>query len=293
MSTSLQSLTGIPIANYKGQIYNMPFNMNTFSRMWNISTPEEAREIIERQRSVIQGEPKNLEEQAISLVGTDIYEKLVKGYTEKQWGRDCRDLPGFIIRRLPVRYTYDNNYFNDPYQGIPVDGYNALIERLFEGCEIRTGVDYLEHRQEYGNTAGRIVYAGTIDGYFGYQFGNLEYRSLRFETETLNTDNYQGVAVVNYTDRETPFTRIIEHKHFEFGTQEKTVITREYPVNWKPGMEPYYPVNDEKNQALYEKYRALAEKEERVIFGGRLAEYRYYDMDKVIRSALDRAKEEL
>ena len=271
----------------------MPFNMNTFSRMWNISTPEEAREIIERQRSVIQGEPKNLEEQAISLVGTDIYEKLVKGYTEKQWGRDCRDLPGFIIRRLPVRYTYDNNYFNDPYQGIPVDGYNALIERLFEGCEIRTGVDYLEHRQEYENTAERIVYAGTIDGYFGYQFGNLEYRSLRFETETLNTDNYQGVAVVNYTDRETPFTRIIEHKHFEFGTQEKTVITREYPVNWKPGMEPYYPVNDEKNQALYEKYRALAEKEERVIFGGRLAEYRYYDMDKVIRSALDRAKEEL
>lgn len=282
-----------PVAVYKNELYNLPFNMNTFSRMWNISTPEEAREIIERQRSVIQGEPKNLEEQAISLVGTDIYEKLVKGYTEKQWGRDCRDLPGFIIRRLPVRYTYDNNYFNDPYQGIPVDGYNALIERLFEGCEIRTGVDYLEHRQEYENTAERIVYAGTIDGYFGYQFGNLEYRSLRFETETLNTDNYQGVAVVNYTDRETPFTRIIEHKHFEFGTQEKTVITREYPVNWKPGMEPYYPVNDEKNQALYEKYRALAEKEERVIFGGRLAEYRYYDMDKVIRSALDRAKEEL
>ena len=291
--TEFNRYTNSPVANYKGQIYNMPFNMNTFSRMWNISTPEEAREIIERQRSVIQGEPKNLEEQAISLVGTDIYEKLVKGYTEKQWGRDCRDLPGFIIRRLPVRYTYDNNYFNDPYQGIPVDGYNALIERLFEGCEIRTGVDYLEHRQEYENAAERIVYAGTIDGYFGYQFGNLEYRSLRFETEPLNTDNYQGVAVVNYTDRETPFTRIIEHKHFEFGTQEKTVITREYPVNWKPGMEPYYPVNDEKNQALYEKYRALAEKEERVIFGGRLAEYRYYDMDKVIRSALDRAKEEL
>ena len=285
--------TNSPVANYKGEMYNMPFNMNTFSRMWGISTPEEAKKIIQEQRKVIKGEPKNLEEQAISLVGTDIYQKLVKGYTEKQWGRDCRDLPGFIIRRLPVRYTYDNNYFNDPYQGIPVDGYNALIERLFEGCEIRPGVDYLEHRQEYENTAERIVYAGTIDGYFGYQFGNLEYRSLRFETETLNTDNYQGVAVVNYTDRETPFTRIIEHKHFEFGTQEKTVITREYPVNWKPGMEPYYPVNDEKNQALYEKYRALAEKEERVIFGGRLAEYRYYDMDKVIRSALDRAKEEL
>lgn len=285
--------TNSPIANYKGEIYNMPFNMNTFSRMWGVVTPEEAKKIIDEQRAAIQGEPKNLEEQAISLVGEDIYKKLIKGYTEKQWGRDCRDLPGFIIRRLPVRYTYDNNYFNDPYQGIPVDGYNALIERLFEGCEIRTGVDYLEHRQEYENAAERIVYAGTIDGYFGYQFGNLEYRSLRFETETLNTDNYQGVAVVNYTDRETPFTRIIEHKHFEFGTQEKTVITREYPVNWKPGMEPYYPVNDEKNQALYEKYRALAEKEERVIFGGRLAEYRYYDMDKVIRSALDRAKEEL
>lgn len=285
--------TNSPVANYKGEMYNMPFNMNTFSKMWGISTPAEAKAIIEEQKKAVTGEPGNLEEQAISLVGTDIYEKLVKGYTEKQWGRDCRDLPGFIIRRLPVRYTYDNNYFNDPYQGIPVDGYNALIERLFEGCEIRTGVDYLEHRQEYENTAERIVYAGTIDGYFGYQFGNLEYRSLRFETETLNTDNYQGVAVVNYTDRETPFTRIIEHKHFEFGTQEKTVITREYPVNWKPGMEPYYPVNDEKNQALYEKYRALAEKEERVIFGGRLAEYRYYDMDKVIRSALDRAKEEL
>lgn len=283
-----------PIAVYKDELYNLPFNMNTFSKMWNIRTPQEAKEKIARQVAETGiTEPKNLEEQGLSLVGKDVFEKLVKGYTEKQWGRDCRDLPGFIIRRLPVRYTYDNNYFNDPYQGIPVDGYNALIERLFEGCEIRTGVDYLEHRQEYENTAERIVYAGTIDGYFGYQFGNLEYRSLRFETETLNTDNYQGVAVVNYTDRETPFTRIIEHKHFEFGTQEKTVITREYPVNWKPGMEPYYPVNDEKNQALYEKYRALAEKEERVIFGGRLAEYRYYDMDKVIRSALDRAKEEL
>lgn len=286
--------TNSPVANYHGEIYNLPFNMNTFNKMWGVVTPAQAQAKIEQQKAEAGiTDPQNLEEQAISLVGTDIYEKLVKGYTEKQWGRDCRDLPGFIIRRLPVRYTYDNNYFNDPYQGIPVDGYNALIERLFEGCEIRTGVDYLEHRQEYENTAERIVYAGTIDGYFGYQFGNLEYRSLRFETETLNTDNYQGVAVVNYTDRETPFTRIIEHKHFEFGTQEKTVITREYPVNWKPGMEPYYPVNDEKNQALYEKYRALAEKEERVIFGGRLAEYRYYDMDKVIRSALDRAKEEL
>ena len=266
--------------------------MNTFSKMWNISTPAQARAIIEEQRAVIAGEPKNLEEQAISLVGTDIYEKLVKGYTEKQWGRDCRELPGFIIRRLPVRYTYDNNYFNDTFQGIPVEGYNALIEKLFEGCEIRTGVDYLQCRDEYRGAAERVVYTGTIDGYFGFRYGNLEYRSLKFETETLDTDNFQGVAVVNYTDRETPFTRIIEHKHFEFGTQEKTVITREYPADWKPGMEPYYPVNDEKNQALYERYRTLAEKEENVIFGGRLAEYKYYDMDKVIRSALDRAKEE-
>ncbi len=290
--TEFNRYTNSPVANYKGEMYNMPFNMNTFSKMWNISTPAQARAIIEEQRAVIAGEPKNLEEQAISLVGTDIYEKLVKGYTEKQWGRDCRELPGFIIRRLPVRYTYDNNYFNDTFQGIPVEGYNALIEKLFEGCEIRTGVDYLQCRDEYRDAAERVVYTGTIDGYFGFRYGNLEYRSLKFETETLDTDNFQGVAVVNYTDRETPFTRIIEHKHFEFGTQEKTVITREYPADWKPGMEPYYPVNDEKNQALYERYRTLAEKEENVIFGGRLAEYKYYDMDKVIRSALDRAKEE-
>lgn len=290
--TEFNRYTNSPVANYKGEMYNMPFNMNTFSKMWNISTPAQARAIIEEQRAVIAGEPKNLEEQAISLVGTDIYEKLVKGYTEKQWGRDCRELPGFIIRRLPVRYTYDNNYFNDTFQGIPVEGYNALIEKLFEGYEIRTGVDYLQCRDEYRDAAKRVVYTGTIDGYFGFRYGNLEYRSLKFETETLDTDNFQGVAVVNYTDRETPFTRIIEHKHFEFGTQEKTVITREYPADWKPGMEPYYPVNDEKNQALYERYRTLAEKEENVIFGGRLAEYKYYDMDKVIRSALDRAKEE-
>ena len=290
--TEFNRYTNSPVANYKGEMYNMPFNMNTFSKMWNISTPAQARAIIEEQRAVIAGEPKNLEEQAISLVGTDIYEKLVKGYTEKQWGRDCRELPGFIIRRLPVRYTYDNNYFNDTFQGIPVEGYNALIEKLFEGCEIRTGVVYLQCRDEYRGAAERVVYTGTIDGYFGFRYGNLEYRSLKFETETLDTDNFQGVAVVNYTDQETPFTRIIEHKHFEFGTQEKTVITREYPADWKPGMEPYYPVNDEKNQALYERYRTLAEKEENVIFGGRLAEYKYYDMDKVIRSALDRAKEE-
>ena len=285
--------TNSPVANYKGEMYNMPFNMNTFSKMWGISTPQEAKDIIASQRSSITGEPKNLEEQAISLVGVDIYQKLVKGYTEKQWGRDCKELPAFIIKRLPVRYTYDNNYFNDLYQGIPIGGYNVIIDKLFEGCDVETGVDYLENREKYDALGDCIVYTGTIDSYYGYQYGKLEYRSLRFESQVLDTDNYQGVAVVNYTDRETPYTRVIEHKHFEFGTQEKTVITREYPVNWKPGMEPYYPVNDEKNQALYEKYRALAEKEERVIFGGRLAEYRYYDMDKVIRSALDRAKEEL
>lgn len=226
------------------------------------------------------------------MVGTDIYEKLVKGYTEKQWGRDCKDLPDFIIRRLPVRYTYDNNYFNDTYQGIPIDGYNVIINKLFAGCEICTGVDYLERRDEYRSKAEKIVYTGMIDAYFDYLYGNLEYRSLKFETELLDTDNYQGVAVVNYTDRETPYTRIIEHKHFEFGTQRKTVITKEYPAAWEPGGEPYYPVNDEKNQKLYETYAILAGKERDVIFGGRLAEYKYYDMDKVIESALARAKEE-
>ena len=273
-------------------MYNMPFNMNTFSKMWGISKPEEAKAIIEEQKKAVPGEPENLEEQAIKLVGTDIYKKLVKGYTEKQWGRDCRELPAFIIRRLPVRFTYDNNYFNDPYQGIPKDGYNAIIEKLFEGCEIRTGTDYLENREDYDGIAEKIVYTGMIDAYYDYRFGNLEYRSLRFESELLDTDNYQGVAVVNYTDRETPFTRIIEHKHFEFGTQPKTVITREYPEDWKMGMEPYYPVNDEKNQELYGKYAGLAAGEDNVIFGGRLAEYKYYDMDKVIESALKRAKEE-
>ncbi len=290
--TEFNRYTNSPVANYKGEMYNMPFNMNTFSRMWGISTPAEAKAIIEEQRKAIPGEPKNLEEQAIKLVGTDIYRKLVKGYTEKQWGRDCRELPGFIIRRLPVRYTYDNNYFNDPYQGIPIEGYNAIIEKLLAGAEIRTGVDYLEHRAEYDGLAEKVVYTGMIDAYFDYCYGSLEYRSLRFESETLDTDNYQGVAVVNYTDRETPYTRVIEHKHFEFGTQQKTVITREYPADWKPGMEPYYPVNDEKNQALYAKYAELSGKEENVIFGGRLAEYKYYDMDKVIESALKRAKEE-
>lgn len=285
--------TNSPVANYKGEMYNMPFNMNTFSKMWNISTPAEAKKIIEEQKKEIIGEPKNLEEQAISLVGREIYEKLVKGYTEKQWGRDCTALPAFIIKRLPVRYTYDNNYFNDLYQGIPIGGYNVIIDRLFEGCDIETGVDYLEKKEYYDGLGEKIVYTGTIDAYYKYQFGKLEYRSLRFESEVLDEENHQGVAVVNYTDRETPYTRIIEHKHFEFGTQPKTVITREYPVTWQEGMEPYYPVNDEKNQALYQKYAKLAEKEEHVIFGGRLGEYKYYDMDKVIASAMACAKEEL
>ena len=285
--------TNSPVANYKGEMYNMPFNMNTFSKMWNISTPAEAKKIIEEQKKEITGEPKNLEEQAISLVGREIYEKLVKGYTEKQWGRDCTALPAFIIKRLPVRYTYDNNYFNDLYQGIPIGGYNVIIDRLFEGCDIETGVDYLEKKEYYDGLGEKIVYTGTIDAYYKYQFGKLEYRSLRFESEVLDEENHQGVAVVNYTDRENPYTRIIEHKHFEFGTQPKTVITREYPVTWQEGMEPYYPVNDEKNQALYQKYAKLAEKEEHVIFGGRLGEYKYYDMDKVIASAMACAKEEL
>ena len=277
--------TNSPVANYKGEMYNMPFNMNTFSKMWGISTPAEAKAIIDQQRGCVQGEPKNLEEQAISLVGTDIYQKLVKGYTEKQWGRDCKDLPAFIIKRLPVRYTYDNNYFNDLYQGIPIGGYNVLIEKLFAGCDIQTGVNYLDDRAYYNSLAEKVVFTGPIDAYFGYQLGKLEYRTVRFETEVLDMDNYQGVAVVNYTDRETPYTRIIEHKHFEFGTQPKTVISREYPSEWTEGMEPYYPVNDDKNQTLYRQYAALAEKEN-VIFGGRLGEYKYYDMDKVIEAAM-------
>ena len=283
--------TNSPVANYKGEMYNMPFNMNTFSKMWGISTPQEAREMIDRQREKIKGEPQNLEEQAISLVGEDLYRKLVKGYTEKQWGRDCRDLPAFIIRRLPVRFTYDNNYFNDLYQGIPIGGYNVIIDKLFEGCDIETGTDYLKNKEYYDSLAETVVYTGTLDSYYGYCFGRLEYRSLRFATEILDMDNYQGVAVVNYTDRETPYTRIIEHKHFEFGTQPKTVITREYPADWQEGMEPYYPVNDERNQELYNRYARLAEEEKHVIFGGRLAEYKYYDMDKVIESALKRAGE--
>ena len=288
---SFNNYVNSPIANYHGEKYNLPFNMNTFEQMWGVKTAEEAKAIIEKQKSVIKDEPKNLEEQAISLVGTDIYEKLVKGYTEKQWGRDCKDLPAFIIKRLPVRFIYDNNYFNDTYQGIPIGGYNTIIEKLLEGCDTEVNADYLEHKEEYDEKADKVVYTGTLDAYFNYQFGKLEYRSLRFETELLDQPDYQGTAVMNYTDRETPYTRIIEHKYFEFGTQPKTVITKEYPQDWQEGMEPYYPVNDEKNQNLYQKYKELADKEENVIFGGRLAEYKYYDMDKTIESALNKWKE--
>ena len=283
--------TNSPIANYHGEIYNMPFNMNTFNKMWGVRTPEEAKAKIEEQRAVIQGEPKNLEEQAISLVGTDIYQKLVCGYTEKQWGRPCKELPAFIIKRLPVRFTYDNNYFNDRYQGIPEGGYNQIIEKLLDGADVLLNTDFLEDRETWMEKADRVVYTGMLDAYFSYCYGKLEYRSLRFENEILDQDNYQGVAVVNYTDAETPFTRIIEHKHFEYGTQPKTVITREYPATWEEGMEPYYPVNDEKNGILYQKYAALAEKEEKVLFGGRLGQYCYYDMDKVIAAALNMVKE--
>ena len=280
--------TNSPIANYHGEIYNMPFNMNTFNKMWGVVTPAEAMAKIEEQRAAhFTPEPKNLEEQAINLVGMDIYEKLVKGYTEKQWGRPCTELPAFIIRRLPVRFTYDNNYFNALYQGIPNGGYTAMVERMLEGTEVRLGVDYLKEKPALDGLAGRVVYTGPIDAYFGYRLGALEYRSVRFETEVLDTGNYQGNAVVNYTDAETPYTRIIEHKHFEFGDQPKTVISREYSAEWKPGDEPYYPVNDETNNTLYARYKAMADAEPHVVFGGRLGEYKYYDMDKVIESALN------
>lgn len=282
-----------PVANYKGEIYNLPFNMNTFSKMWGIITPQQAAAKIAEQRKAIRGTPKNLEEQAISLVGTDIYEKLIKGYTEKQWGRDCKDLPAFIIRRLPVRYTYDNNYFNDRYQGIPIGGYNGIIENLLNGIDTEIGTDFNQNREKWEKAAKKIIYTGPIDEYFDYKLGRLEYRGLRFETERLEEENHQGVAVTNYTDRETPYTRIIEHKHFEFGHQPVTYITKEYPSEWKPGNEAYYPVNDVKNQALYEEYRALADQEKNVIFGGRLGEYKYYDMDKVVIRALCTAAEEL
>lgn len=279
--------TNSPVANYKGEIYNMPFNMNTFSKMWGISTPAEAKAMIEKQKSEIKGEPQNLEEQAISLVGRDVYEKLVKGYTEKQWGRDCTELPAFIIKRLPVRFIYDNNYFNDLYQGIPIGGYNLLINKLFEGAEICTGVDFLKDKENYMAMGRQVIYTGAIDAYYDYCFGKLEYRTVRFETEVLDTDNYQGVAVVNYTDRETPYTRVIEHKHFEFGNQEKTVISKEYSTDWQEGMEPYYPVNDEKNQKLYQKYETKAKEDKQVRFGGRLGQYKYYDMDKVMEAAFE------
>ena len=291
--------TNSPVANYKGELYSMPFNMYTFNKMWDVVTPEEAAAKIEEQKKEITGEPKNLEEQAISLVGRDIYEKLVKGYTEKQWGRDCKDLPAFIIKRLPVRLTFDNNYFNALYQGIPIGGYTKLIEKMLEGIEVRLNVDYLENKEELDKLAEKVIYTGPIDAYFDYKLGTLEYRSVRFENEILDKPNFQGNAAVNYTDRETPWTRIIEHKWFEFGKDEngndlpKTVISREYSSEWKLGDEPYYPVNDAKNSILYEQYKALAEAEDNVIFGGRLGEYKYYDMDKTIEVALAAAKKEL
>ena len=286
--------TNSPVANYKGELYNLPFNMNTFNKMWGVITPAEAQAKIEEQKAAAHVEnPQNLEEQAISLVGTDIYEKLIKGYTEKQWGRPCDQLPAFIIKRLPVRLIYDNNYFNDKYQGIPVGGYTALVEKLLDGIEVRLGEDYLADRENLSTLAKTVVYTGPIDAYFGYKLGALEYRSVRFETEVLDMPNYQGNAVVNYTDAETPYTRIIEHKHFEFGTQPKTVISREYSAEWKKGDEPYYPVNDAKNGALYAEYKQLADAEPGVIFGGRLGEYKYYDMDKVIEAALDVVQKEL
>lgn len=281
-----------PVANYKGELYNLPFNMNTFTKLWGVVTPQEAANRIAQQRKLIQGTPQNLEEQAISLVGNDIYTKLIKGYTEKQWGCSCTELPAFIIKRLPVRYTFDNNYFNDKYQGIPIGGYNKLIDALLEGIEVRLGIDYNDNSAEYRKLAAKVVYTGPIDAYFAYSLGRLEYRGLRFETERLEELNHQGVAVMNYTQREIPYTRIIEHKHFEFGTQPVTYITKEYPADWHPGEEAYYPVNNDKNQQLYEKYAALAVQESNVVFGGRLAEYKYYDMDDVIKSALICAEKE-
>ncbi len=283
-----------PIAVYKDELYNLPFNMNTFSKMWGIKTPQEAKAMIAKQITELNiTEPKNLEEQALSLAGTDVYEKLIKGYTEKQWGRPCTELPSFIIKRLPFRFTYNNNYFNDRYQGIPEGGYTRIVEKMLDGIEVKTNTDYFTFIKENPDIAEKTVFTGMIDEYFGYQLGALEYRSVRFETEVLDTDNYQGNAVVNYTDREVPYTRIIEHKHFEFGTQEKTVISREYSSEWKVGMEPYYPVNNQQNNDLFEKYKELAAKEKNVIFGGRLGNYKYYDMDKVIEAALETAEKEL
>lgn len=291
--------TNSPVANYKGELYSLPFNMYTFNKMWGVVTPEEARQKIEEQRSEITSEPQNLEEQAISLVGRDIYEKLIKGYTEKQWGRACTELPSFIIKRLPVRFTFDNNYFNALYQGIPVGGYTKMVEKMLSGIEVRTSVDYFKEKESLDAIANKVIYTGPIDAYFNYRLGTLEYRSVRFETEILDCPNYQGNAAVNYTDRETPWTRIIEHKWFEFGKDEdgnelpKTIISKEFSSEWKLGDEPYYPVNDAKNSAMYSKYKELADQEECVIFGGRLGEYKYYDMDQVIAAALSMIEDEI
>ena len=284
--------TNSPVANYHGELYSLPFNMYTFNKMWGVVTPEEAAAKIAEQRKEITGEPQNLEEQAISLVGRDIYEKLIKGYTEKQWGRDCRELPAFIIRRLPVRLTFDNNYFNALYQGIPMGGYTRMVKNMLSGAEVRLGEEYFGNKEKWDSMAKKVIYTGPIDAYYGYRLGNLQYRSVRFETELMDTPNFQGNAAVNYTDRETPYTRIIEHKWFQFGKDDeghdlpKTVVSREYSSEWKPGDEPYYPVNDEKNAALYREYKALADREAHVLFGGRLGEYKYYDMDQVIAAAL-------
>ena len=283
-----------PVARYKNELYNLPFNMNTFSKMWNIATPQEAKDIIASQIADLNiTEPKNLEEQALSLVGKDVYEKLIKGYTEKQWGRDCKDLPSFIIKRLPLRFIYDNNYFNDRYQGIPIGGYTKIVEKMLDGIEVRLNTNYLDNREEFDAMADKIVYTGMIDQFYDYKLGVLEYRSVRFETEELPMENYQGNAVVNYTEREVPYTRIIEHKHFEFGKQPTTIISREYSSEWKKGDEPYYPVNNDKNNALYQQYKELADKEHKGIFGGRLGGYKYYDMDKVIVAALEMCEKEL
>ena len=297
---SFNRFTNSPVANYKGELYSLPFNMYTFNKMWGVVTPDQAREMIEAQRREAGiTEPQNLEEQAISLVGVDIYEKLIKGYTQKQWGRPCRELPSFIIKRLPVRFTFDNNYFNALYQGIPMGGYTRLVENLLKGLEVRLNLDYLEHKQELDALADRVLYTGPIDAYFGYSLGALEYRSVRFEHELLDKPNFQGNAAVNYTDAETPYTRIIEHKWFTFGKDEQgrdlpqTLISREYSSEWHPGDEPYYPVNDDKNSALYERYKALGQQEQKVLFGGRLGEYKYYDMDAVIAAALEAAEREL
>lgn len=283
-----------PIAIYKNELYNLPFNMNTFSKMWNIRTPQEAKDEIAKQIADLNiTSPKNLEEQALSLVGKDVYEKLIKGYTEKQWGRSCCDLPAFIIKRLPLRFTYDNNYFNARYQGIPIGGYTSIIEKMLNGIEIHLNTDYFDFTKQNPDIAEKTVFTGSIDEFYNYKFGHLQYRTVNFETEILDMENYQGNAVVNYTEREIPYTRIIEHKHFEFGTQSKTVISKEYSMEWKPGIEPYYPVNDDANNALFEKYNALAQSDKNVIFGGRLGNYKYYDMDKVIEAALKTVSEEL